>query len=141
MLFDNKMKELKAFLDKWLDQYSMSREFTLLPFVEKWGIEVRQELGLPETPTSKLSISFDSEVSLNKLPTWEKLTSGLYAGTINFENIAVEFLEQSEEDGSVKFELCGYHEPHERYGFMSYSMFMKMFIKIPEHKTILPDRP
>ncbi len=89
-------------------------------------------------PVQLFFSSFRDDVLLTRITPWATLKHGIYISRLTTTGtVAIELLEQSLIDGSVKFEIYGCDELGDRYGYMNYSMFVKMFVPIPDDAYIL----
>lgn len=117
MILQSKMEELQAFMRK--------QEEERLAFLKKWETDVREELGLPRSPASRIGLSFDPGTTFTKLPPVQDVTAGIYH---NREGLTVEVTSQDPETKLLILEMPAYVPSRDRLQTMSVGIFNELFV-------------
>jgi hypothetical protein len=117
MILQSKMDELHAFLSKQDEERSA--------FLKKWEEGMREELGLPRSPMSRLGLSFDPSTTFTKLPPVQDVSAGIYH---NREGLTVEVTSQDPESKLLVLEMPAYVPARDRLQTMSVGIFNELFV-------------
>lgn len=117
MILQSKMEEIQTFLKK--------QEQDRDAFLQNWEKDMREELGLPRTPASRLGVSFDPNTEFRSLPPGQDVAAGLYHTR---EGLIVEVTMQDPETKLLVLELPAYIPARDRLQTMSVGIFNELFI-------------
>jgi hypothetical protein len=117
MILQSKMEEMQLFMKK--------QEQERGAFLENWEKDMREELGLPRTPASRLGVSFDPGTEFKSLPPVQDVAAGLYHTR---EGLIVEVTMQDPETKLLVLELPSYIPARDRLQTMSVGIFSELFV-------------
>ncbi len=124
MYLKRKIDELKTFFAHTQCISALDLEILSI-YIDKWGQDLRTELGLASQPDATIGITLDDNMQLTKVPDGLSVKEGMYSNADG--DVLVEVTGQDPISGNVLLEVIDKDDDQIKLESMSSRLFVQLF--------------